>query len=263
MKSVSPSPVSVPAVEAALAGRTVGRRILHHDTLDSTMEEARRLAEAGEPEGSVVLAERQTAGRGRFRRAWASTPGDDLLMSVLLRPSAAQLPFLNMAASLAVAELADEASPATVSIKWPNDVRIGGRKVAGILVETVVERSEPSHAVVGIGLNVNLDPSRHEAISSTATSLRREAGREMERTQVLISLLERLDILYAQVRGGASLTLKWASRLGTLGQRVEATWRGETIEGVATKVDEQGNLVIQADGGSTVALVAGEVTLAT
>ena len=249
------------ALRAGLAGRLVGSQVLYYEAVGSTMDEARRLADEGRPEGTVVIAEEQSAGRGRFDRAWVSPPGDDLLFSVLLRPQVEQLPYVNMAATLAVSGAIAPLTGLTPTIKWPNDVRIGGRKVCGTLIETSMESERVRYAVVGMGLNVNFDPSPHPDIVDTATSLYVESGRRLDRTMVFSEVLKRLDDLYGAVKEGRSLTEEWAARLETLGRDVRVRWRDQVYEGLAREVDEQGNLVIANDDGSTVTVVAGEVTL--
>ena len=184
--------LDVEAARRALSGGTIGSRILHFPSLDSTMDEAGRLAGGGCPEGLVVVTEQQTAGRGRFGRSWISGPGESLLLSIVLRPTAEQLPQANMAATLAVARTADRHVDGRVTIKWPNDVRIGGRKVAGILIEADSQAGRIASAVVGIGINVSVDTAGHPEIAGTATSLVEETGAPVERTAVLIDLLRQL-----------------------------------------------------------------------
>lgn len=253
--------LDVEAVRRALTGRTIGCRILHYPSLDSTMNEAARLAAEGCPEGTVVLAEEQAAGRGRFSRSWISGPGESLLLSIVLRPTTEQLPQANMAATLAVAGTADRHVDGRVTIKWPNDVRIGGRKVAGILIESDTQAGRGAVAVVGIGLNISVDTAAHPEIADTATSIAEKAGAPVERTEVLAALLRRFDDLYARVRSGQSLTDDWSSRLDTLGLDVKVRRGDEVLSGTARKVDDQGNLVLERPDGSTVTIVGGEVTL--
>ena len=253
--------LDVEAVRRAVAGRTIGCRILHYPSLDSTMNEAGQLAAEGCPEGTVVLTEEQAAGRGRFARSWISGPGESLLLSIVLRPTPKQLPQANMAATLAVARTVDGRVDGPVTIKWPNDVRIGGRKVAGILVEADSQPGRASSAVVGIGLNVSVDTAAHPEIASTATSLAQEAAAPVDRTEVLVDLLRLFDDLYAQVRSGKSLTDDWSSRLDTLGLQTEMRRGSEILTGIARAVDDQGNLVLERPDGSTLTVVGGEVTL--
>ncbi len=252
--------LDVARVEASLAGAVVGRKIDFRRVVDSTMEAARRHAKSGVREGVVVIAEEQTQGRGRFSRRWVSPPGLNLYLTVMLRPEARQLPYMNMAATLATHDAAADASGLPVSVKWPNDVRIGGRKLSGILIETEFDGDRLDHALVGIGFNVNLDVSEHPEIAKTATSLRTAAGREFDRSDVLLSLLHSLDMWYGRVRAGQSLTERWAETLETLGKRVRLRWRERVIEGLAESVDDAGSLILLRDDGSRESVAAGEVT---
>ena len=253
--------LDIESLRRALSDRVVGCQIFYHDSLGSTMDEARRLADQGEPEGAVVVTEEQTKGRGRFERAWISPPGQDLLFAVLLKPSVAQLPYVNMAATLAVSRAVAETTASPSSIKWPNDVLVSGRKLSGILVEAAMEAGEVRHAIVGIGVNVNLDPARFPEIASTATSIFKETGQKMDRTRMLYTILEQLDDLYRAVKAGRSLTEDWAALLETLGRTVRIQWQSQVLEGRAEVVDDRGNLILVYPDGSTFTAVAGEVTL--
>ena len=293
--------LDIERVESALAGGVVGRRVVYRRRTGSTMDDARELARDGAAEGSVVVAEEQDAGRGRFDRRWVSPAGLNLYFTVLLRPERAQLAFVNMAAALAVRGAVDAALGAAmgtqlvdgkdftpipgsspgqaltfpheggrdlsargkgfnVSVKWPNDVRVGGRKLGGILIETEFEGGRPAFALVGIGINVNLDVSEHPEIAGVATSLRSETGRVFKREDVLVSALWGFDGLYARVRAGESLTAEWAGVLETLGKRVSLRWGDRVIRGLAEGVDDGGNLILVGDDGGRVSVAAGEVT---
>ena len=271
--------LDVGRVETALAGGVVGRRIVYRLRTGSTMDDARELARDGAAEGSVVVAEEQDAGRGRFDRRWVSPAGLNLYFTVLLRPERAQLAFVNMAAALAVRGAVDAALGAAtqvdhphpslppsrgkrfnVSVKWPNDVRVGGRKLGGILIETEFEGGRLAFALVGIGINVNLDVSEHPEIAGVATSLRSETGRVFKREDVLVSALRGFDGLYARVRDGESLTAEWAGVLETLGKRVELRRGDDLLRGLAEGVDDGGNLILVGDDGERVSVAAGEVT---
>ena len=252
--------LDIPSLAFKLSGRVIGRRLLHYELLGSTMDEARGLAGRGEPEGAVVIAEAQSAGRGRFDRVWVSPRGENLSFSVLLRPTSAQLPYMNMAATLAVARMVARMTGVEALVKWPNDVRVGGRKISGILIETAMEMGEVKYAIVGVGVNVNFDPSRFPEIADTATSIHRETGRKADRTCVLTLLLEQFDDLYRKVKSGSSLTSEWAAALETLGRNVQLSWEDKVVEGLAESVDDRGNLVLRRADGSTFTVVAGEVT---
>ena len=249
------------AVERKLHGNVIGSRVHFYESLDSTMDEARRLAEEADPEGTVVVADEQTAGRGRFDRSWVAPSGLDLLFSVLLRPSAEHLRYVNMAASLAICGVVAEVCGLKATVKWPNDVRVGGRKIAGILIDSVAQGPELQYAVLGIGLNVNSDPAESPEIAATATSLRNETGRTLERGEVLVALLGQLDDLHGEIKKGASLTERWAKQVETISKLVQVRWGDKVYEGLAREVDDDGNLVLVQRDGTALTMVAGEVTL--
>ena len=253
--------LDIDMVRSALSGRVVGSRVLWLDSVTSTMDEARRLADEGRAEGLVVVAGEQTEGRGRFDRRWVSPASSSLLFSVLLRPKSSHLPYVNMAATLAVADAVAECVRTVPAIKWPNDVRIGGRKVSGILIETDSGVGRLRYALVGIGINVDLNVSDHPEIAETAASVNSEAPEPVDRTTLLLDVLRRLDDLYSSVRAGNSLTPEWAPRLETLGKRVQVSWGHRMFEGVAREVDERGNLVVERSDGTRVTVAGGEVTL--
>ncbi len=243
-----------------MSDSVIGHRICYHLETGSTMDDARALARDGASEGVVVIAEQQGRGRGRFNRTWVSPPGLNLYLTILLRPAQTQLPFMNMAAALAVNRTVSDATGLPTWVKWPNDVRIGGRKVSGILIETEFEGERLDHALVGIGLNVNLDVSEYPDISETATSLRSAAGHEFDRNDVLLSLMRNVDEWYGRVANGESLTKPWSETLETIGRQIQLRWRDSTIEGIAESVDDRGNLIVLQQDGSRITAVAGEVT---
>ncbi len=225
------------------------------------MDVAKEKAGEGAEEGLVVLAEEQSRGRGRLGREWLS-PGGSLSLSILLRPTLPLLPSLIMLASLAVVHTIEKNTGLKASIKWPNDVLMRGKKVCGILIENAIEGQRVLYSVIGIGLNVNLDIKEYPQISSLATSLSQELGKEVDRQQVLQSLLEEVEKLYLALRQGISLHREWQARLETLGKRVRASWGDRVEEGYAEAVDEEGGLLLRRSDGSQVKILAGDVTLA-
>ena len=197
---MSSNPVSS-ALRDGLFTRLVGRRILYYKELSSTMDEASRLAEAGTEEGTVVITERQTAGRGRFGRNWVSPEGN-LYFSVVFRPSRSILPLLTMVSGVAVARAVRKVTGLTPQIKWPNDVLVEGKKVSGILVEAVAEGPSVRDAIVGIGVNIKLEQADIEALGGMADGLENAAGRPVGKDAVLRRLLLELDALYLQATSG-------------------------------------------------------------
>ena len=252
--------------------RVVGRRIVYFQRLTSTMDEAARQAREGAEEGSVIVAEEQTAGRGRFQRVWVSQPGN-LYFSILFRPPIEALQYLSIVSAVGVVRAIRKASGLKPTIKWPNDVRIGGKKVCGILVENVLVADRVQHAIVGIGVNVAFDPSTAGGLANIAASLNMEAGKPVDREVLLRHLLQEMDSLYlllhehhrysrsgAKGQGLEEATAEWRSLLETLGNHVEVRWQDEVYTGYAEDVDKVGNLLLRLGDGTLATLPAGEVT---
>ena len=250
--------------------RVVGRRILYFQSLSSTMDEAARQAKDGAEEGTVILAEEQTAGRGRFQRAWVS-PSGNLYLSIILRPSLRSLQTLSMLSGVAVVRAIKKSTGIECVIKWPNDVRVHGKKVSGILVENALLGDSVQYAVVGIGINVVMDPSTVDGLSKIATSLNMEVGQEIDRESLLRHLLQEVDGLYrstgssrtnGQPQDGAGVHWEeeWRGLLETLGREVEVRWQHEVYTGLAENVDKVGNLLLRLGDGTLLTLPAGEVT---
>ncbi len=236
----------------------------------STNDIAREWALSGAPGGAVVVTEEQVAGRGRFDRTWMAPPGTALLMSVVLRPRIApeRIARVTMVGAVAVAEsLASLPSLPLelIGLKWPNDVQLGGRKVAGILSEAVWEGQKLVAAVLGIGINVRIDFS-DTPLAEQATSIERVTGTPVDRPALLARLLSRIDHWAARI-AERSLLSAWSGRLATIGQHVtvhtmDASQQRE-ISGQALDVEDDGALILQADDGSTQRVLAGDVTLTT
>jgi BirA family biotin operon repressor/biotin-[acetyl-CoA-carboxylase] ligase len=240
----------------------VGRDVRYAESTESTMLGARAAAEAGAPDGAIALAEEQTAGRGRMGRSWVSPPGVNLYFTVVFRPTLEQLGQLALIAPLAVCLAIEETTGLLPRIKWPNDVLIDGRKVAGVLPEAELAGDKVLYALVGIGINVNLDAAGHSEIATIATSLREQLGREVAREEVLAATLNHLEELYTAVRRGEVVSMDWKQRLETLGKpvRIEAAG-GSVIEGTVVDADSDGALILRRDDGTHVRVQSGEVTL--
>ena len=222
----------------------IGSPRVHHRVADSTNERARELAARGAPHGTVVTADEQTAGRGRQGRAWLAPAGDAVLMSVVLRDLDERFPLLPLAAAVAVAETCEALAPVRCEIKWPNDVWIERRKVAGILVEG---RPAEGWAVLGIGLNVRAAP---QDLGGSAASL--SPGLTVQ--SALHAVLGALALWLG--RGAEEVLPAWRARDALLGARV----RWADSAGTARGIDDSGSLLVETDAG-LVALGAGEVHL--
>ena len=249
-------------IRRGLFTRVVGRRVLYYPVLGSTMDEAARLAKEGAIDGTVVVAEVQERGRGRFGRNWVSSRGN-IYLSVIFRPSLQDLPLLSIIGGVATVQTIRKTTGLDPQIKWPNDVILGGLKAAGILVESVIEGESLCYAVLGIGLNVALDPAENEETAGLATSLERAAERPISLEEVLGQLLLNLDSAYLKMQQGQSPMDQWRGMLTTLGQKVRVSWRGgETHTGLTEDIDSLGNLLLRLDDGSLVTVTAGDVSLA-
>lgn len=253
--------LSADAITAGLETRFIGQRVLYYPRLTSTMEAARREAKRGAPEGTAVIADEQTAGRGRLGRVWL-TPRGNIALSLVLYPRLVELPSLIMLASLAVVHSIEAVTGLKSQIKWPNDVQINGRKVCGILIETDVRQDKVNYAIIGIGLNVNLRLGDFlPETQSLATSLSEELGREVPRLSVIRSLLVEIEKQYLTLRAGGSLYEEWRDNLVTLGQRVRVKSAESMYEGVAESVDRDGSLRLRGAHGQLTRIIAGDVTL--
>jgi BirA family biotin operon repressor/biotin-[acetyl-CoA-carboxylase] ligase len=248
------------SISSELGTHFIGQRVIHYPSLSSTMETAREEALTGAVEGTVIIAEEQTAGKGRLERRWVS-PRGSIALSVILYPETAVLPSLVMVASLAVVGAIESVTGLKPQIKWPNDVLIEGKKVCGILVESGVSSEGKTYAVIGIGINVNVKANSIGEVLMRATSLSDELGKEMPRLELVRWLLVELERLYLLAKSGGEVYRQWRDGLETLGKRVRATSGDNVYEGIADSVDEDGSLVIRLPEGSLKRFAAGDVTL--
>jgi BirA family biotin operon repressor/biotin-[acetyl-CoA-carboxylase] ligase len=237
-------------------------RILWFAEASSTNDLAAALAERGAGEGCVVVANAQSAGRGRHGRSWASPPDAGLYVSAVLRPPDRALPLLTIAAGVAVAEGIQAAAGLATDVKWPNDVYAHGRKVAGILAEASASNTAGAiqHVVIGAGINVM--PAAYPAeLVNRATSLEAELGRGVDRGLLLAEYLCALAARYRDLQEGRSdaVVRAWRARAASmLGRRVQWDAPGATRDGVALDIDDTGALVVRTAAGS-MRVTAGEV----
>ncbi|MBI4301232.1 MAG: biotin--[acetyl-CoA-carboxylase] ligase [Chloroflexi bacterium] len=242
-----------------LETQLIGQRVIYYPVVSSTMEVATEVGRLGAEEGTIVIAGEQTAGRGRLGRTWFST-SDSIALSIILRPTLSQLPRLNMVTSLAIAQAIEKTTGLATTLKWPNDILIKGKKVGGILSEGYLRGSEVDFAVVGIGLNVNLDPVEIPEIADIATSLSAQLGHPILRSTILKSLLKEMEVLYLALQRGEPVHQQWRQRLQTLDQRVRVTMGDKVVEGCAEDVDPDGCLHVRDDDGHLTIVAAGDLT---
>ena len=232
----------------------------------STNQLVDQMGLAGDPEGLVVFAESQSQGRGRLGRKWISPPKKGLWFSVLLRPALRppQMTQLTVIAATALARAIRKTTNLTPEIKWPNDILINGKKVAGVLTEMSAEPDRVLHAVIGIGLDVNLDEGDFpNDLKSLATSLKLECGKPILRSSLAVNLLKALDEDYARIRNGQfkSVSEEWESQCITLQKRVRIHQLDRTIDGHAESLDSEGALMVRTASGYLERITGGDVTI--
>jgi BirA family biotin operon repressor/biotin-[acetyl-CoA-carboxylase] ligase len=267
-------------IERQLDTRLIGRQIYYYPVIDSTNVQAKTLAATGAPSGTLVITDEQTAGKGRMGRRWLAPPNACLLMSLVLRAELppSQAARLTMLCSLAAAEAIDSFTGLQVGIKWPNDLVIGQRgvkagmterKVAGLLTETSVIGDRLDFSVVGIGINVNVEPETLGPVMVPATSLEAELGRPVDRARLLVTILRQIEARYLGAIGTSEswedrqrgIHAAWAQRVVTIGHEVTVTRREDVIHGRAVGVDLDGALLLRDMAGNLHRIMIGDVSL--
>jgi BirA family biotin operon repressor/biotin-[acetyl-CoA-carboxylase] ligase len=246
-----PSEFADPIVRAGSRLGRFGNHILWYAEVSSTNDVAAVLAERGAEEGTVVIADMQTAGRGRHGRAWASPVGAGLYLSAVLRPRETALPLLTLATGLAVAEAVHAATGLDPSVKWPNDIYLGARKVAGILAEAGSSAAVIQHVVLGIGINVGAAAYPPD-VAARATSLESELGRMVDRGLLAAECLAALAARYGSLQQGDTAVVidAWRQRAAsTFGRTVEWETEGICHRGVAEGIDGDGALLVRTESG--------------
>lgn len=262
--TASPDVIVVGDVKQRLGTKTIGKEVLHYDEAVSTNTLAMDIAQKGAVDGTVVIAETQTGGKGRLGRAWIS-PRGNLYMSVILRPAVpiSKAPLLTLMGAVAVASGVRKYCGVPAGIKWPNDILLSGKKVSGLLTEMSAEPDRIRHIVLGIGVNVNMDSSAlHPDVRKTSTTLAAAAGKSVDRTALLRALLAELDLWYHRfLKGNTEVLTAWKELNVTLGHRVAVNGGGAKLEGLARGVDAEGRLILELDDGTLRQVAAGDVTI--
>ena len=252
----------------AARGITLGKPLTIAQETESTNDDAKRGARAGAEHGALWLAESQTAGRGRQGRAWVSPRGENLLFSVLLRLRCppARVPLVSLACGLAVRDAVARALGASreaeVAVKWPNDVLINGKKVAGVLVESALAGPKVEYVVVGIGINV-LTRALPEELAATATSLAIEGAVGLDRAEILADVLVGLDrdVELVTHRGLGLVHGRLTRHDALAGREVESTEVGSSLRGTACGIDLEGRLLVRKPDGTVTKVSSGELRL--
>lgn len=260
----SPDLLTPPEVLPLLKTESMGRVIHYFEVLESTNLTAYQLALGGAGEGEVVIAESQRKGRGRLGREWYSPPFLNLYLSVVLRPQIPlqKAPLMTLVAAVATSEAIARFSGLMPSIKWPNDILIDHRKVAGLLNELHSEMDRVHFVILGVGVNLNLQrEGMPEELKKTATSLREETGTVVSRKAFLAALLFELEQWYKRFlqEGGEVVLQAWSERAGIVGKPIRVTSFGEIVEGTAVGLDSDGALLLEGANGHRRRVVAGDI----
>ena len=254
-----------PLIQQGLKTARAAREIHYFAQTDSTNRIAKEMAAQGAAEGTLVIAEEQTGGRGRMDRTWVSDPFSSILCSIIFYPGLgpSSLFRLTMMASVAVVRAIQVVCKLPAQIKWPNDVYIGNKKVCGILTEFAAERDRVQYAVVGIGINVNDEFRSAPELADIATSLKNECGRTISRRALLQQLLEELDQGYETLLQGSVVELKtlWEHHSMILNRKVTIASAQDLMEGTARGITDDGHLLLEDASGTIREIVSGDVSL--
>ena len=253
-------------LKQSLDSMFIGHQLYYYDEISSTNDEAFRLALAGAPEGTVLIANSQNAGKGRMQRIWHSPAGCNIYTSVILRPKIkpVHVPQISILAGVALTEALQIYCPDKIKLKWPNDILINGKKVCGILSQVKTTVNEIDFIVLGIGINVNISYSQFpKEISVLATSLAIETGREISRQELIISLYENLTKWYKKLlkEGFDRIKEKWLGLSPMIGQMVQVMFNEEVVSGKAIGIDDDGSLILLTAENKQINISAGDATI--
>lgn len=252
-------------IKAKIKGN-IGREIFFYKTVGSTNTIAAGLAEKGAAEGLVVLADSQKKGKGRLGRSWVSPPGVNIYMSIIMRPAIdpKDVTLLTITAAVGCTIALRRTTGINVTIKWPNDLIISGKKLGGILTEMKTDSEGKISAIIGIGINVNVDINMFPLdVRKIATSVKNETGIPYPRTEIIAEILNEIDKWYRILKGrGKKLLLsEWQRLTSTLGREVKVTVDKETFTGLAESLDDKGMLILRLPSGELKRISAGDLTI--
>ena len=258
-----PDSLMEPVVQQGLHTAWAGKKIVYLRSVDSTNRYARQLAADGAEQGTLVLADEQTAGRGRRGRGWISPAGEGIFMTLILRPHAhpSHVAVLSLQTALAVARAISRACELDARIKWPNDIVCGGRKVCGMLLEMNADEQSVHDVVAGIGINVHQQAFGGD-IAQTASSLDLLTGRTVRRADVVRAFLEEYEAVDALAKAGTDALMQaYRERSATLGQRVQVISATGSFTGTAMDVTDSGSLIVRGDDGKDREVLAADVSV--
>lgn len=260
-----PDTLSKAAIESLLHTNIMGRPVIYYDETDSTNTRAKEAGEAGATAGTLFVADKQNAGKGRRGRQWSSPSGENVYMTLLLRPKihpskAAEMTLLM---ALAVADGIRKVTGEEIGIKWPNDVIMSGKKVCGILTEMSTEIEYINHVVIGVGINVNQETFPEE-IQSVATSLKNETGRTIPRAELTAAIMDSFERIFGkflETENLAGVKEEYEEMLLNMNQRVRVLRPDSEYKAVALGITDTGELIVRTDDGKIVEVYAGEVSV--
>lgn len=250
-----------------LSEKRIGNYIQFFAEVESTNDIAFRFARSGAPEGTVVIADRQTGGKGRLKRQWQSPPGCNIYTSIVLRPAIDPVfaPKITLMIGVAVADLLSGYCPENVTLKWPNDVQIRGKKVCGVLTEMSASAAKRvDFIIVGIGINVNIERvDFEESFRDIATSLKEEVGREISRLDLTVKLFDNLENLYTRLlmEGFGSLKDMWLRYSDMVGRHIQVVFNDNVQAGQVLGIDDFGALIIADENDVIRRVMAGDASI--
>ncbi len=261
----SPNAITAEEVEAYLSTRWIGRPTEYFSLIDSTNNYCKKRAEEGAPEGLLVLADEQTAGKGRRGRSWATPPGTAIAMTLLLRPTVRpeRISMVTLLTGMALTAACRKLYDLPVGIKWPNDVVVDGKKISGTLTEMSAEMSTVHYIVVGTGINVNVETFPEE-LSATATSILLETGKQQNRAQLAAETMNYFEQYYEKFLQTEDLSLlkeEYDGMLLNLGRQVRVLEPNQEYSGISEGIDSLGELLVRREDGSLEKVYAGEVSV--
>lgn len=259
-----PDVMTAEEVESLLDTEWAGKPVVYYPETDSTNIRIRHLGDEGAPHGTLAVADRQTAGRGRRGRTWESPGGSCIYMSILLRPDLApeKAPMLTLVMACGVAEGIMDCADVKVQIKWPNDIIVSGKKLAGILTEMSTQVDYINHVTVGVGINVNVQNFPEEI--QTATSLLSETGTQTKRAPVIAAVMKHFEEnykIFMQTEDMSGLMKKYSSLLVNQGREVLILEKDAEYKAYAEGINQKGELVVRREDGTVENICAGEVSV--
>jgi BirA family biotin operon repressor/biotin-[acetyl-CoA-carboxylase] ligase len=261
-----PTKLNTAELIGGLTTKVMGRKLYIFDEIDSTQTKAHALVGTGASEGTLVIAETQTSGRGRMGRKWHSPQGKGIWMSLILTPKIPLFytPQLTLLAAVALCRSIQKVCRVDIGIKWPNDLLIGGKKVSGILLESSGEDERLKYVIAGFGISANLKPDDYPPeLRSKATSLAIESGADVNREELIQIFMQEFEDLYAlyHEQGFAPIRILWEALSVSLYRPIRTMTPSGYVEGIAESIDHTGALTIRTESGEMIKVISGEVEL--